>query len=180
MKRSLLFLIAILFAAVTVNAQNAFNKGDGVLSASVGFGSSISHIDGTYKVAFPPTSIAFDYGIVDNLFDEKSSIGVGGYIGYTSRKWETYGSYSDFIIGARGTFHYQLVKNLDTYAAIILGIDIYSNKYDFDNEKVTDHSTYLAYAIQVGARYYFTNNFAAMAELGYGIAYFNIGVAFKF
>lgn len=32
----------------------------------------------------------------------------------------------------------------------------------------------------VGARYYFTDNFAVMGELGYGIAVLKIGVALKF
>jgi hypothetical protein len=32
----------------------------------------------------------------------------------------------------------------------------------------------------VGGRYYFTDNFAAMLELGYGATYGNIGIAYKF
>lgn len=31
----------------------------------------------------------------------------------------------------------------------------------------------------LGGRYYFTDNFAGLLELGYGIAYLNIGVALK-
>jgi len=31
----------------------------------------------------------------------------------------------------------------------------------------------------IGGRYYFKDNLAVMAELGYGIAYLNIGVALK-
>ena len=31
----------------------------------------------------------------------------------------------------------------------------------------------------VGARYYFSDKFAGLAELGWGIAYFNIGIALK-
>jgi hypothetical protein len=32
----------------------------------------------------------------------------------------------------------------------------------------------------VGGRYYFSEFFAAMLELGYGVSYLNIGVALKF
>jgi hypothetical protein len=32
----------------------------------------------------------------------------------------------------------------------------------------------------VGARYYFNDNLAGMAELGYGVAYLNLGIAYKF
>lgn len=32
----------------------------------------------------------------------------------------------------------------------------------------------------LGARYFFTNNFAGMVEFGYGMSYVNIGLAYKF
>ncbi len=32
----------------------------------------------------------------------------------------------------------------------------------------------------IGGRYYFSDSMAAMLELGYGVAYLNLGVAFKF
>ena len=36
-----------------------------------------------------------------------------------------------------------------------------------------------AYSWFVGARYYFTDKLAGMAELGYGITYLNLGVSLK-
>jgi len=38
----------------------------------------------------------------------------------------------------------------------------------------------IAKAFYIGGRYYFTDNLAGMIELGYGIAYLNIGIALKF
>ena len=31
----------------------------------------------------------------------------------------------------------------------------------------------------IGGRYYFNRQFAALAEIGYGIAWFNIGIAYR-
>ena len=38
----------------------------------------------------------------------------------------------------------------------------------------------IGFSIHVGGRYYFTDNFGAFAEVGYGIAYANLGVSLKF
>ena len=41
-------------------------------------------------------------------------------------------------------------------------------------------SSGLSIAWFAGARYYFSDNFAVMAEIGYGVAYLNLGIALKF
>ncbi len=41
-------------------------------------------------------------------------------------------------------------------------------------------ATYVRIPGFVGARYNFTDKFGALAELGWGIAYFNIGISYKF
>ena len=38
----------------------------------------------------------------------------------------------------------------------------------------------IAYYWFLGGRYYFTDNLAGLLELGYGIAYLNVGIALKF
>jgi hypothetical protein len=64
----------------------------------------------------------------------------------------------------------------------LVGFDISTTK-EFGNivPGWDDHSSSggLVWSWFVGGRYYFNDNLAAMAELGYGIAYLNIGVAFK-
>jgi len=37
----------------------------------------------------------------------------------------------------------------------------------------------MAFAFYLGGRYYINDKFGVMAELGYGIAYLNIGVALR-
>lgn len=183
MKKLILLFVAVAFSLTQMLAQEStFVKGDKVLNLGIGFGGRWS---GSYmKTSVPPVSASFEVGVKDGVL-EKGSIGVGGYLAYSSHKWDYFGygwKVSDIIIGVRGTFHYPLVNKLDTYTGLFLGYDISTEKgygsysgYDFG-------SSYggVSYAWFVGARYYFSDAFAAFAELGVGITIMNVGIALKF
>lgn len=164
-------------AIVAVSAQdNMFSKGDKVLNATVGLGSSI--YGAGFKTGIPPVGVSFEYGVKDELFNEKSSLGIGGIVGYSSATTSTgfAMSYSSIIVGVRGIVHYALVDNLDTYGGLMLGYNAASVKITGGNSTPAGG---VAYGGFVGARYYFSPKFAAMAELGYGIALLNLGVSIK-
>jgi len=182
-KATLIAAIALTTVAGSANAQ-VFAKGDKVAQLGLGLGSYYGY-GSSWKMSVPPISASFEYGIVDGLLNDKAAVGVGGYIAYTSHKWK--GSYyyggsdwtwSNLVIGARGLFHYQFVDNLDTYAGLLLGYDSYmygGTGYTNGGSSGLDLSAF------AGARYYFTDSFAAFGELGYGgIAILEIGVAMKF
>ena len=181
MKKTALLILGAIFIIAQASAQTpSFSRGDKVLNLGVGFGSTI-YIGSYYKMQVPPVSASFEYGIVDGIL-EKASVGVGGYLGFSSYKYEYSGSgwkYSNIIIAGRGTFHYPFVEKLDTYAGVLLGYNIGSSKVFGTPVGSDDISSGLAYSGFVGARYYFKEKFGVMAELGYGITYINIGVAFK-
>ena len=185
MKKLLLIIACTFFGVQLASAQEAFGKGDFVINAGIGFGSTL-HTGTGMKTTVPPISASLEYGMIGNLFDENSSIGIGGVIGYSAQKHEftTSGGkhetkYSDFLIGARGSFHYQFVSKLDTYAGVILAYDIVSVSHSSNDFGVSaDGSSFFTGAF-VGARYYFSDNFAAMAEVGYDIAVFKVGIAIK-
>jgi len=138
----------------------------------------------------PPVSASLEIGLLDDLLDvENLNLGVGGYLGFASSKQEwisptigKYGfEYTYFIIGARAALHYPIVDKLDTYTGLMLGANIVSSKaYGTPSGWQSAAGSGVAYSWFVGGRYYFSNNIALMAELGYGIAYLNIGVAIKF
>jgi len=101
-----------------------------------------------------------------------------------SYKWE-YSNwsarYSNTIVGVRGNFHYPFIEKLDTYAGLLIGWDIVNVKETGEPyENYADSSSHIAWSLFVGARYYFRENMAAMAELGYGPSYLNLGLAFSF
>ena len=185
MKR-LFLAVAILFACVSVTmAQDVFVKGDKI--GHIGFGVG-DFLGGTgYKTTVPPVLISGEYGLTDALLENgKGFIGVGGYMAYAANKHTYSGNYgykySYFIIGGRGAFHYQFVDKLDTYAGAMLGYNVASASYFGDDEfsGAKADAGGVTYSTFIGARYYFAENIAAFAELGYGIAALELGLAFKF
>jgi hypothetical protein len=182
-KLLLLFVLGCFTLTQLVAQESTFNKGDKVLNVGIGFGTTL--YSGTYyKSQIPPISASLEFGVADNIL-EKGVIGVGPYLGYSSYKYEYSGwgwKYTNIIVGARGNFHYPLVNKLDTYTGLLLGYNISSSKefgvgsgYDY-----TASSGGVVWSWFIGGRYYFSDNFAAMLELGYGVAYLNLGIALKF
>ena len=183
MKKSVLFIAVAVFTFTQLVAQEStFSKGDKVLNLGIGFGGRYSGSGMTTSV--PPIGASFEVGVKDGVL-EKGSIGIGGMLAYSAHKWEYSGwgwKYTSIVIGARGTFHYPLVDKLDTYTGLLIGYDIStateygtSTSYPYDNSYGG-----FTYAWFVGARYYFSDAFAAFGELGVGVTIFNIGVALKF
>jgi hypothetical protein len=71
------------------------------------------------------------------------------------------------------------VDKLDVYAGLTLGWEIGSwSSSDYDI-RYDDYSNFY-YGFQGGARYFFTNNLGAFAELGFGLTYVKAGLAIKF
>lgn len=177
-----MFVLALFMLAVTVShAQEVFKKGDNLIGAQVGVGDGLA-VSATYEKC-----------VVDKLFDGLGSIGLGGYLGYSHDKdkytfwgYEAGWKYDDIILGVRGNLHYQFVKRLDTYAGLMLGYEIVNAKSygkDFDESSFAEaeaEASGIAFSIHLGTRYYFTENFGAMIEVGYGVAYANIGLSYKF
>ncbi len=183
MKKLILLFVAIVFSLTQMLAQEStFAKGDKVLNLGIGFGGRYSGSGMTTSV--PPLGASFEVGVKDGVL-EKGSIGVGGMLAYSAHKWEYAGwgyKYSSIVIGARGSFHYPLVDKLDTYTGLLIGYDI-STATEYGTATGYDYnSSYggFTYAWFVGARYYFSDAFAAFAELGVGVTIFNVGVALKF
>jgi hypothetical protein len=183
MKKLLLFVSAIILVSAQLLAQEpSFKAGDKVVNIGIGLGSS--WYSGTYySMTFPPINASLEVGVKDGVL-EKGSIGVGGLIGYSGYKYE-YSSYkwtySNFVLAGRGYFHYPLVNKLDTYTGLGLGYNIASEKWSGTGTDPgsTDSWGGFVWSWFIGGRYYVKENFALMAELGYGSYYLNLGVAFK-
>lgn len=187
MKRITAFIFLALFSLPALKSQEStFNMGDQVVNLGIGLG-SVYGIGTYYNTTVPPVSISYEKAIVDDIID-KGVIGVGGYVGYRAYKWHyvystyDYGwKYTNIVLGARGNFHYPFVDKLDTYVGVLLGYNIVIST-EFGTIGTYDTSPdrgRVAFAGYVGARYYFSDNFAAFTELGYGIAYLTLGVSFK-
>jgi hypothetical protein len=182
--KQLLALLALLIclslvAAPTYAQSNAYNKGDKVVSAGIGFGG----LGGIYgSTSMPTISLAFDYGL------DVPKISVGGIVGYASSTDDFgYGyswKYTYIIIGARGAYHFlEDNKNIDAYGGLLLGYNIVSATWNGSLAEpgygYSASASYMLFGVFVGGRYYFSPKFAVFGELGYGAGILTVGISYK-
>ncbi len=192
-------MVALLTAGISVqaNAQNTFKKGTSVASALLGLSANFSSYSSTLV---PPLQLTYEYALVDNLLNGKASIGVGGTVGYSASRFSTVGFLTNVssikqylhsaLVGARASFHYQFVSKLDAYAGITLGANIHSSSVSMKeapselekevNKSTSSTSAGFGWGVHLGGRYYFNQNWALNAELGYGFSILAIGATYRF
>lgn len=175
MKKFLLVLfVPCFFISQLVAQESTFVKGDKVLNIGVGIGSLLGS---AYSSTFPPVTASLEFEVADNIF-EKGAIGVAPFIGFGGYKYSRYSgqaNYSYIPIGVRGLLHYPLADKLDTYAGILLGYIAVSGTHIGDAYASRGYGS-----VFIGGRYYFTEKFAAMIEVGAEIIPLHIGIAYKF
>lgn len=184
MKRIVLLIIAALTLGFAAEAQSTFSKGTTTLNMGLGIGGSISN--SSYSMLIPPIALGLDHSMVSGLFDGNGSVGLGGYLGTELFRIKGYDRalWSHTVLGPRGSLHYQFVDKLDTYFSVMLGMKIISWDYKVSagglgvQGKDTDVS--FDWGLQVGTRYYFSDHWAMMGELGYGFTYFSLGATYRF
>ncbi|WP_324672819.1 hypothetical protein [Hymenobacter sp. GOD-10R] len=160
-----------------VKGSKALNLGVGL---GLGYGYGLSGLHST-----PAMSASFEYGVSDNV--GPGTIGVGGMVGYKSYGWKSggyKGTWSNIMVSARGTYHYDVFENpkLDTYAGISLGIrhERYSDNAGTDMYYSKTSASYVTSGIFVGGRYYFSDKLGAFGEVGYDMSYLKLGLTARF
>jgi len=148
-----------------------YQKGQKDLNIGVGLGSF-------YGL---PIGASLDYGYTDK-------ISIGGYVGYATKTEEmaVYNSkfkwnYTAYLVGARGAYHFYNTNKIDAYGGLMLGYYFGSVKFEGTGSAGIPEPEYggIAYSGFIGGRYRFTDKFGAFAELGYGIAYLQVGLTMK-
>lgn len=192
MKR-LLILISIVTITIAAQAQE-FHNGTQVISAGMGIGSNWGLHNGTQT---PAISVAYEQGMWD--IDGPGVISLGAYVGHKSFKYKYNNPFywynqklSYTILGLRSAFHFNMidVDKLDLYAGAMLSFNIAKYKTEsgyhhseyahfHDSNLDGSYGSNLGLSFYAGARYYFTDNLAVFGELGYGVSYLNLGIAFK-
>lgn len=186
-KVSILLLLLCVAASLNTVYGQYFKEKDKVVNIGIGLGSTL-YASG-YSTSFPPLSASFEYGLKEGV--GPGVIGIGGLLGYTSSRedFSAFGSsytgkISYTVIGARGYYHLvDIADKLDLYGGLMLGYSIvkvsYSGSFGTLNPS-SDASSGANFSLFAGARYYLTDKFAIMGELGFGFAILNVGVALKF
>ncbi len=184
-------LLIVGVSATTIVQSQPFVKGSSVVSAGIGFGSSFGGFATSSET--PGLSVQYEKGMW--AIDGPGIISLGGYVGYKSFKHSnqytaqyTYNQkWSYTIIGVRSAYHYNGIKSdeFDVYGGLMLSYNILSYSYQDNNPSGVKFNSgsfgsAMGFSIYFGGRYFFAKNFAAQAELGYGVNFLNLGLAYKF
>ena len=182
--KKLVFNLAIVcfFAACSnlLNAQTPMTKGVNIAQAGIGLGGWTT----SYTTSETPLMIAtYERGIVDDL--GAGNLSVGGTLIVKSGKYagEYFGwNYTYTAVAARGSYHPHFVKSekLDAYAGLSLGLYHISTKATSGDVVAGVSGSAFAWGLHIGARYQFSDNFGAFAELGAGVGNVGVGLAYKF
>ncbi|MFA8449993.1 MAG: hypothetical protein ACEPOW_04800 [Bacteroidales bacterium] len=178
--KKIILLCSIFFALMSTSKAQSFDEGSSIISAGLGLGSNL--YTGSETLRVPPLFVTYDYGFRDQW-------SLGGIIGVAGSKerWhylnQSYQyNYSHFILAARGAYHIYSDYTWDAYAGASLGFDIvtgsYSGAVPVGYEYATRGSS-LFLGLYAGGRYYFNDQIAAFAEIGYNVGFLNLGVSFK-
>lgn len=172
-------------STTTSSANETFGKGSTAANLGIGFGLGYSYGFFTTTHSIPALSLSVERGVTDQV--GPGVIGVGGLVGFRSYSWKSgsyKGSWNNYLVAVRGTYHYNLfeVPKLDTYAGLSVGVRVesYSDNWSDNYYSSSYGGTYLTSGIFLGARYMFTDKLGAFGELGYDMSLLKVGVTAKF
>ncbi|MEO8068491.1 MAG: hypothetical protein ABI599_12420 [Flavobacteriales bacterium] len=194
MNRTLLVaaVAALALQAGRANAQ-AFEAGDNILGFGVGAGGSY-RVYNAYSGSSPVIMAHYEHAL--GVKAGPGVIGVGAFLGYktVSYHYDIYGPYyydyrwNYLQFGARAAYHWNAwhkIEKLDTYAGVLVGASIVtrtdnSNYPYYNYAYLGSRGSGVRHDAFAGARWYFSNAFAAWGEVGYGLSNISVGLNFKF
>ena len=176
----------VLFCTVctfTISAQS-FGKDTKIVQAGMGLGGWAHGGSST-----PIFNASYEQGLLEDV--ASGDIGIGGSLGFKTGQYNYAGYYYNYnwrytytFAQVRGTYHPHFLQSdqLDAYAGLSVGMHFFNVKYDDADLDGFDTSSTGATAnagLFIGARYHFTENIGAFAELGTSMGYLNLGVSVK-
>jgi len=179
---------------------NAFGKGTNVINLGVGIGGDYTYFGSGYS-STPNIVLSYENGTFGNV--GPGTISLGGLLSYKGISYDYTEPYSGYtynqnwnyyIIGFRSAYHWNFTSNdhFDPYVGLMLAYYDISYKYTTNDPYYNQaydpyyasysntYSSYVAFSLYLGARYYFSNSVGVWAELGYGYSTLSLGVSFKF
>lgn len=164
--------------------SGSFDGNTHLISLSYGFPNTIDY-SGYYfndnGSSIGPATVRYEFPI-------REEAGVGLSVSGATKEYEFYGGYDMKVTGIAisplGFYHFNKlipIEKLDVYAGIGASINLLSYKYDNDYYDYDDDSEVeVNPAGLVGARYYFTQSFSGLVEVGEGsFSIVRIGLSFR-
>ncbi len=171
-----ILLIIILSTAISSSFAQ-FTVGNHYVGPMLG----LSFLGSTYQLG-----AGYEYGMEIENFGK---VGVGGIIrfwsyseNYRLGKW----SYTDFLIGAQGNYHFKVDDNrFDPWAGLVLAFDAGSVEFSGPTGVFYDKPSYggIWLGLHGGLRYWLQPNLALSSRIGFGTLGYgalDVGVDFKF
>lgn len=166
---------------VTNSSAQVFEQGNSLIGAQVGLLSTFQAAG--LNASVPPISLTYEYGVSDKF-------SVGAFFGYSAATQTLFftdeAKYTYTLFGARGSYHF-LPDNekFDWYAGGLLGynnVSLSLSSNDPAAELIANSASASAvlFGVYAGGKYYITENIGLQAEIGYGVAVANLGLAIKF
>ncbi|WP_270087843.1 hypothetical protein [Sphingobacterium sp. SYP-B4668] len=158
----------ILLIGSTRSFAQSFKRGDKLFNVGIGVGGGLGI----------PAGVSYEQAVSDR-------ISVGGYLAYARKKesWNDYGEwkYSYLLAAARASYHLKVdSERFDPYGGIMLGYNVASVKWGGEgSEPISTSAGGLMWGVYVGSRYWASDKVGAFAEVGYGAAVLNLGVALR-
>jgi hypothetical protein len=162
-------VVAILLISTSGKAQDVQTvKGKNYLNAGIGLGSF--GLTGTGL----PITLSLEHGITDQ-------ISVGGQLGFIRTTYNSSTRWTYYIIGARGSYHFNEILNvsnpkLDIYG----GAGIFYRGWSWKDKNSSASGVSgggIDFALHAGGRYMFGNSVGVFAEAGYGISALQLGLS---
>lgn len=126
--------------------------------------------------------------IVDQLGGIVGDLGLCGLLfecdTITESREGGYDKYTVVTPGVRLAYHQRVMENLDTYGSVVLGYNIIRSQRNGSNSldltQFTNKIPTFAYFTSAGVRYYFSPQWAAYGEVGYGtMTSVNVGLTYR-
>lgn len=163
-----------------VDGNEVAKKGDFDLGLMVGIPAA-----GDVDAKMPTISLDASWGLTDGLintktFGQNGTIDLGFYYGFTAYGNKDWTLLQNCML-LRSAFHFQFVKNLDTYGGVFAGVNIWS----WSGDNAPEGEAKAALGPFIGAKYYFSEKFAAKMEFAEDLNESNVpnvalGISFKF
>ncbi|MFA8301214.1 MAG: hypothetical protein ACEPOV_13690 [Hyphomicrobiales bacterium] len=184
--KKILFALCVFLGTVSVSKAQVFVKTDHVLSVGLGVGGTNLYSGSNYSMRIPPLNASYEVALT-NQWSLGATLGIAGsrYQYFSNNNGIHYDydyNYTYILVGARGAYHFYTDYTWDVYAGASLGLNIVSGNWNSTVPGYVNYSTDqtgVYFGLFAGARYFFSRNVAAFAELGYNIGTLNLGVSFR-
>lgn len=177
-------LITLVFCKFTYLKAQGISIEDNILSATIGIGDVTS----AFNVSTPGIGVRFEKCLWQA--GEHGIMSIGGIAGIKS--YSSLNGYTQYYLDSKFTltqiggivvYHYTGIENAkwDVYAGAGFTINILTWKLtDADGFSASASTALIGIPIYAGARYFFTNHFAVMGEVGFGLTNITAGISYKF